>query len=148
MQSVSSNKYVQMSTSKVIYKGDLSTEATHLKSGTTIITDAPVDNNGLGRSFSPTDLVATALGSCILTIMGIKAREKEIDIVGATADVTKVMASGPRRIEQIQVEITMPANDYSDKSRKVLEAAAHHCPVGNSLADGVEAVTIKWLDDE
>lgn len=137
-----------MSTSKVTYTGDLSTEATHLKSGATIITDAPVDNNGLGRSFSPTDLVATALGSCMLTIMGIKARDKDIDIVGATAEITKVMASGPRRIEQIQVVLTMPANGYSDRERKVLAAAAHHCPVSNSLMEGTEAVTIKWLDDE
>ena len=137
-----------MATAKVTYTGDLGTEAVHLKSGTKIITDAPVDNNGLGRSFSPTDLVATALGSCILTIMGIKARDKDIDIVGATVDINKIMGSGPRRIEIIEVEIIMPANGYTDKERKLLEAAAHHCPVGNSLAEGTEVLSIKWLDDE
>ena len=137
-----------MATIKSIYTGDLSTEATHTKSGTSLITDAPTDNNGLGRSFSPTDLVATALGSCILTIMGIKARDKEINIEGATAEVNKIMASNPRRIDALNVKITMPAKSYSDKERKLLEAAAHHCPVGNSLGDGIESISFNWLDDE
>jgi len=137
-----------MATAKVTYTGDLSTEAVHLKSGTKIITDAPIDNNGLGRSFSPTDLVATALGSCILTIMGIKARDKNINMVGATVDINKIMGSGPRHIATIEVEITMPANGYSDNERKILESVAHHCPVSNSLADGTELLSIKWLDDE
>ena len=137
-----------MATAKITYTGDLSTEAIHVKSGAKIITDAPVDNNGLGRSFSPTDLVATALGSCILTIMGIKARGKNIDMVGATVDVQKTMGSGPRHIETLEVAITMPANGYSEKERKVLEGSAHHCPVANSLADGIEVLSIKWLDDE
>jgi len=137
-----------MPTATVVYKGDLSTEATHIKSGTTIITDAPSDNNGLGRSFSPTDLVATALGSCILTIMGIKARDKDLDIVGAEISLTKHMGSGPRHIEKVELLLTMPANGYSDKDRKILEAAAHHCPVANTLKDDVETLTIKWLDDE
>lgn len=137
-----------MPTISVQYQGDLRTEATHEKSNAQLITDAPVDNNGKGRSFSPTDLVATALGTCILTVMGIKARDKGLDMSGATASVTKVMASDPRRIEQLEVIITMPANSYDDKARKVLEATAHHCPVANSLRDGVESLTIKWLDDE
>lgn len=137
-----------MTTSTVLYAGDLSTKATHLKSGTSIVTDAPTDNNGLGRSFSPTDLVATALGTCILTVMGIRAQGMSVDMKGATADVTKIMASNPRRIQKIEVIITMPAKNYSSKERKVLEAAAHHCPVSNSLAADVESLSLIWLDDE
>lgn len=124
-------------TSTIKYTNNLRTEATHLKSGNTIITDAPVDNNGKGEAFSPTDLVATALASCMLTIMGIKARDKEIDIAGATASVNKIMASNPRRIAKIEVVMNMPANDYSDKEKKLLLAAANGCPVHQSLS-GVE----------
>lgn len=137
-----------MATAKIVYTGELSTEATHLKSGKTLITDAPTDNNGLGRSFSPTDLVATALGSCILTIMGIKARAINLDIVGATAQVNKIMASNPRRIQSIEVLISMPAKNYSAKDKKILEAVAHHCPVGNSLFPHIESLSLIWLDDE
>lgn len=134
-------------TAKVIYKGALRTEATHLRSGTSILTDAPIDNQGKGASFSPTDLVATALGSCIMTIMGIKARDKEIDMEGAEVEITKVMAANPRRISKIKVEISMPAKNYSDQEKKLLEAVAHHCPVANSLhPDLEEEVIIKWND--
>ena len=133
-------------TSKVTYKGGLRTEAVHLKSGNTIITDAPVDNHGNGEAFSPTDLTVTSLGSCILTIMGIAASRKDIDINGATADIKKIMASDPRRIARIEINITMPANNYSDKDKKLLEKAAHHCPVGLSLHDNTEeVVSITWL---
>ena len=133
-------------TSKVTYKGGLRTEAIHLKSGNTIITDAPVDNHGNGEAFSPTDLTVTSLGSCILTIMGIAASRKDIDINGATADIKKIMASDPRRIARIEINITMPANNYSDKDKKLLEKAAHHCPVGLSLHDNTEeVVSITWL---
>ncbi len=133
-------------TSKVTYKGALRTEAVHLKSGNTIITDAPVDNHGNGEAFSPTDLTVTSLGSCILTIMGIAASRKDIDINGATADIKKIMASDPRRIARIEINITMPANNYSDKDKKLLEKAAHHCPVGLSLHDNTEeVVSITWL---
>ena len=136
-----------MATTTIQYQGDLRTEATHTKSGTTMITDAPTDNNGQGRSFSPTDLVATALGTCILTVMGIKASAMGVDMTGATATVDKVMAANPRRIAELIVVITMPANSYADRDRKVLTAAAHHCPVANSLREGIESLTIKWLDD-
>ena len=133
-------------TSKVTYKGGLRTEAIHLKSGNTIITDAPVDNHGNGEAFSPTDLTVTSLGSCILTIMGIAASRKDIDINGATADIKKIMASDPRRIARIEINITMPANNYADKDKKLLEKAAHHCPVGLSLHDNTEeVVSITWL---
>ncbi len=135
-------------TSKVIYLGNLRTEAEHLKSGTKIVTDAPTDNNGKGEAFSPTDLVATALGSCMMTIMGIAARNHEIDMDGTELTVNKVMESDPRRIGKIEIVMTMPANDYSKKERKILEAAAHGCPVGNTIKTGVEDVTIVWLDDK
>jgi len=132
-------------TSKVTYNGSLRTQAEHLRSGNKIITDAPVDNRGKGEAFSPTDLMATALGSCILTIMGIKAGDKGIDMEGATCEVSKTMASNPRRIAKIEVNIQMPDNGYTSKEKKLLEAAAHHCPVGNSLhPDLEEVIIIKW----
>lgn len=132
-------------TAKVIYKGDLRTEATHLKSGTVIVTDAPTDNHGKGESFSPTDMVATALGSCILTIMGIKAKASDLDIEGAEVSITKVMASDPRRIAKVIAVIKMPNKEYSSRDKKVLEAAARHCPVANSLSSNLdEEITILW----
>ncbi len=127
-------------TAEIIYTGDLGTSATHLRSGNTINTDAPIDNQGRGEAFSPTDLVAAALGTCILTIMGISARNHNIDMIGAQASVNKIMASNPRRIARLEVRITMPVNDYSEKERKILEAAAHHCPVANSLHPDLEEV--------
>jgi uncharacterized OsmC-like protein len=131
--------------SKVIYKGNLRTEATHLRSGNVIITDAPLDNHGKGEAFSPTDLASTSLASCIMTIMGIAANTHNINIEGATADVIKVMDSDPRRIKTIEVTIQMPDNNYTDKEKKILEKAAHHCPVGLSLhPDTEEVLTINW----
>lgn len=131
--------------SKVIYKGNLRTEATHLRSGNVILTDAPVDNHGKGEAFSPTDLASTSLASCILSIMGIAAKTHKINIEGATADVHKVMDSNPRRIKMIEVIIQMPNNDYTQKEIKILETAAHHCPVGLSLHPATEEVlTINW----
>ncbi len=133
-------------TAQIVYEGSLRTQAQHLRSGNKIITDAPVDNHGKGEAFSPTDLVATALGSCILTIMGIVAERHEINMEGATASVTKIMASEPRRIAEIHVKITMPENlSFSDKEKKILENAAHACPVGNSLhPDLKEVLTIAF----
>ncbi len=124
-------------TSKVIYLGDLRTRCEHLESGAEFITDAPVDNHGKGQAFSPTDTVATALASCMLTIIGIKARDHELQVEGAYADVTKIMASGPRRISGIQVAITFPV-DYSEKERILLERAAETCPVLYSLHPDIE----------
>jgi len=135
-------------TSKVIYLGGLRTEAEHLKSGKKIVTDAPTDNNGKGEAFSPTDLVATALGSCMMTIMGIAARNHEIDMDGTELIVNKIMASDPRRIGKIEIVMTMPANDYSKKERKILEAAAHGCPVGSTIKEGIEDIKIVWKDDK
>jgi len=132
-------------TAEIVYTGELHTNATHLKSGNVISTDAPTDNNGKGEAFSPTDLVATALGSCIITIMGITANTHGIDMKGATCSVKKVMASNPRRIARLEVKIQMPANNYSEKEVKMLEKAAHHCPVARSLhPDLEEIIEIAW----
>lgn len=119
-------------TSKVIYTGDLRTECEHIKSGTTIITDAPTDNHGKGESFSPTDTVATALASCMLTVTGIKAQDAGFSIDGATAQVTKTMASNPRRIAQIDIDFHFP-QQYDQKTRKIIEHTCLTCPVNQSL---------------
>ncbi len=122
-----------MPTSKITYLGELRTEATHLNSGNKIITDAPTDNQGKGEAFSPTDLVATALGSCMLTIMGIKAEAMQKNIKGTTVEITKVMYSEPRRIGEIIVHIEVPDAALSDKEKQLLINAAHTCPVAKSL---------------
>lgn len=123
-----------MKTSTIKYLGNLRTEATHLLSGQTIISDAPLDNNGKGEAFSPTDLLATALGNCMLTIMGIVAERHSIDIKGITVDVTKIMESSPRRVGEIIVEFNMPKNNYSEKEKELLQHAAYTCPVAKSLS--------------
>ena len=124
-----------MATSTVIYKGQLRTEALHLASNNSIISDAPKDNHGKGEAFSPTDLVATALASCLLTIMGIVAQRNDWNIENTKADVTKIMAENPRRIASIQIIITMPiqSQDFDTKTRQILENAARTCPVAQSL---------------
>ena len=127
-------------TSTVSYLGELRTEATHLYSGTKIITDAPLDNQGKAEAFSPTDLCATSLACCALTIMGISARNHEIDMNGTMAEVTKVMASDPRRIAKVIIRFVMPKKDYNDTQKLILEKAARTCPVSFSLAEGVEQV--------
>ena len=123
-------------TSKVIYKGSLRTEATHLRSGNRIITDAPTDNKGKGEAFSPTDLVATALASCMLTIMGIKSDEMNINIEGASAEIEKIMGSGPRRIAQLIIVINIPIST-DEKTKNILEKAALACPVDKSISDSM-----------
>jgi uncharacterized OsmC-like protein len=123
-----------MATSKVIYNGGLRTTSTHLQSGIEIITDAPVDNQGKGEAFSPTDLLATSLANCMLTIMGITANTHGIDIDNTTAEVTKVMATEPRRVSEVHINFNFPnKSDYSDKQKKILENAAQTCPVFYSL---------------
>lgn len=129
-----------MATSKVIYKGNLRTEATHLESGTVIFTDAPKDNQGNEESFSPTDLLATSLSSCMLSIMGIVARRDNIDIVGIETEVTKIMYAEPRRVGEIHVKLTMPKKNYDEKQRKLLEHAAYTCPVAKSLHPDIKQV--------
>ena len=123
-------------TSKVIYKGALRTEATHIRSGNIIITDAPTDNKGKGETFSPTDLVATALASCMLTIMGIKADEMNINIDGTSANIKKIMGFGPRRIAQLIIVINIPIS-ANEKTKYILEKAALTCPVDKSLSDSM-----------
>lgn len=131
-------------TSKVVYLGDLRTESTHLKSNNSFITDAPIDNNGKGEAFSPTDTVATGLASCMLTVMGIKAKTMAIDMSGTTAQVTKTMASNPRRISKIEVLIDFPF-EADSKTRKILEHTANTCPVHYSLhPDIVKDITFNW----
>ena len=121
-----------MSQSNIVYKDNLRTEAVHLSSGEVIITDAPVDNNGKGDAFSPTDLVATALGSCMITIMGIAAQKHNIDISGTSASVKKIMGSNPRKIDEVVIDISM-SNHLNKNDRKRLERAALSCPVHKSL---------------
>jgi len=123
--------------SKVIYKGKLRTEAQHLSSGSVIVTDAPIDNKGKGEAFSPTDLVATALASCIITIMGIVAERDGIDIEGVTADVDKIMSKMPRRIGEIKIIITFKS-ELTINQREKLERAAKTCPVSGSLHKDVK----------
>jgi len=135
-----------MTTVNAIYTGNLRTEATHLLSGTKLITDAPLDNQGKGEFFSPTDLVATALGSCMITIMGIAARTHGFNIDGATWKVTKVMANDPRRIGEIIVELTFPPNQYTDQQKRVIEHITRNCPVALSLhPDLRQTVRIDYL---
>lgn len=122
-----------METVRTTYLSDLRTELTHVQSGTKIITDAPLDNKGKGEAFSPTDLLAASLGSCMLTIMGIAGQQHGFIIDGAKAITTKVMGTNPRRVVEVVVEITFPHDHYSDKERKILELAAKECPVANSL---------------
>ncbi len=119
-------------TSKVEYQGGLRTAAVHIKSNNTLITDAPTDNQGKGEAFSPTDLVATALASCMLTIMGIKANAMEIDLEGTKAEVIKIMATDPRRIDEVKIAIQLN-QQFDEKTRKILEKAALTCPVAKSL---------------
>ena len=133
-----------MATSKVTYLGNLRTTNEHLKSGDTFITDAPTDNQGKGEAFSPTDTVATGLANCMLTTMGIKAEGLGVVLDGATAMVTKTMASNPRRISKIEVVMQLPAG-VSDKNQKILEHTAKTCPVDYSLHPDIERlVQFNW----
>ena len=133
-------------TSQIIYEGNLRTVATHLQSGTVIETDAPTDNKGKGERFSPTDLVATALGNCMLTIMGIKARDMGLDFEGTTVDVTKIMASEPRRIGGVKIMFHFTERlKVDEKQRTILERAAMTCPVIESLNKGIEKdINFNW----
>lgn len=127
-----------MVTVNTVYEGNLRTRAEHLLSGNIITTDAPVDNQGKGEAFSPTDLVAAALGSCMLTIMGIAARMHDFNIDGTRCQITKVMTESPRRIAQIVIGFYFPETHYSDKEKKIIEYAARNCPVSKSLHPDLE----------
>ena len=121
-----------MSTSTILYKKNLRTEATHTASGQVILTDAPIDNNGRGEAFSPTDLVATALASCMITIIAIAAEKNNIDVSKTSANVKKIMGVNPRTISDIVIDIKM-SKDLAQKDRMRLEKAALACPVHKSL---------------
>ena len=134
-----------MSTSKIIYKNNLRTEAQHIASGQKIISDSPLDNNGKGEAFSPTDLVATALASCMITIMAIAAEKNGINISETSASVKKIMGTNPRTISDIVIEIKM-SKDLALKDRKRLEKAALACPVNKSLhPDMNKEITFSYI---
>ncbi len=134
-----------METIRTKYLGDLRTENTHLQSGNQVITDAPCDNQGRGEFFSPTDLLATSLGCCIMTIMGIKARDNGIDITGTEIGITKIMASDPRRVAEVVVEFCFPHRNYSDVEKKLIESVAGTSPVPLSLhPDLKQTIRFNW----
>ena len=131
-------------TSKVTYLGDLRTSSMHLQSGTEILSDAPLDNKGKGEAFSPTDTVANALASCMMTIMGIKAGEMNVDLQGSTAAVTKIMNAEPRRIGAIEIYFDM-VGTTDQKNKTILERSAMTCPVFLSLHPEIEKrITFDW----
>ena len=131
-------------TSKITYLGELSTSSIHLHSGAEQISDAPIDNNGKGAAFSPTDTVANALGSCMFTVMGIKAAEMKVDLANSTAEITKVMAAEPRRISEIHIVFNLSI-EADDKTKTILERTAMTCPVYYSLHPDVKKViTFNW----
>ena len=116
------------------YLGNLRTEIEHIQSGNTITTDAPLDNNGKGEFFSPTDMFASSLGSCMLTIIGIAANTHGFSIDGTTLEIEKIMAANPRRVAEIKIDVHFPKGaNYTDKQKRIIEAAAKTCPVANSL---------------
>lgn len=122
-----------MPIAEITYEGSLRTAAVHAKSASRIITDAPEDNHGRGEAFSPTDLLATSLGCCMLTVMGIEAEKQGWDIAGSWGEVEKVMAAKPRKVSEVHVRITMPGQELNLQARKVLEKIARECPVAQSL---------------
>ncbi len=133
-------------TAEIIYKGSLRTEVTHLKSGTTIETDAPTDNHGKGERFSPTDLMATSLGLCMITVMGIKARDMNIELEGTKIGITKVMKADPRRVGEIKVEFHFPETFNPDeKTKTILERTGRTCPVALSLHPDIkQEISFNW----
>jgi putative redox protein len=122
-----------MNTIHTRYIGDLRTKAMHVKSGNELITDAPADNKGRGEAFSPTDLLAASLGSCMITIAGMAAQEHGFSIDGTTIDITKIMASNPRRVAEVIVELHFPKNNFTEKQKKTIQVACLNCPVAKSL---------------
>jgi putative redox protein len=133
-------------TANVVYKGQLRCEATHLQSGTVIETDAPTDNRGKGERFSPTDSVCVALATCVVTTMGIKANDMQIDLTGTTIDVTKHMVADPRRIGQIDVALHFPTTlQLDEKDRTILQRVGDNCPVVKSLHPDLKVnISYSW----
>ncbi len=132
-------------TVKTTYLGDLRTENIHLQSGSKIITDAPTDNRGKGQAFSPTDLLATSLGNCIMTIMGIKAMDNNIDISGTELNITKIMASDPRRVAEVVMEFNFPDKGYSQEEKQMIESVAGVSPVPLSVHENLkQTIIFNW----
>ncbi len=146
LRNLQNKHFLHPVTAQVIYEGNLRTVATHIQSGTAIETDAPVDNGGQGSRFSPTDLVAAALASCMCTIMALAAKAHSIDLGRVSCDVEKIMVSNPRRIGEIKVDLRFEGPQaYDDKSRAILERAALTCPVFESLhPDCKKTVSFSW----
>ena len=131
-------------TSKVTYLGELRTSSVHLQSGTEILSDAPTDNHGRGEAFSPTDLLANALGSCMVSIMAIKSKDLDVNLEGSTVEVTKIMQAEPRKIAKIVIVMNRSIT-ADEKTKTILERAAMHCPVLLSLNPDIEKdVTFSW----
>lgn len=131
-------------TSKVTYLGDLRTSSIHIQSGTEILSDAPTDNNGKGEAFSPTDLLANALGSCVMTIMAIKSRDFDVDLTGSTVEVTKIMQAEPRKVAKIQLVLHLPVA-VDQKTKTILERTGMNCPVLLSLNPDIDKeITFNW----
>lgn len=131
-------------TSKITYLGELRTSCVHIQSGTEILTDAPTDNHGKGEAFSPTDLLATALGSCMISIMAIKSKDLNVDLLGSTVEVTKIMQAEPRRIGAIEIILNMVITP-DEKTKIILERAAMNCPVLLSLHPEIDKrISFNW----
>ncbi len=142
---VSSSNIPSTVTVKTTYLGDLRTENIHLQSGSQIITDAPTDNLGRGEAFSPTDLLATALANCIMTIMGIKAMDNGIDLVGTEIEITKIMASDPRRVAEVIMEFNFPKKGYSEEEKGLIESVAGISPVPLSVHPNLkQTIRFNW----
>ena len=133
-----------MNTSIVQYSGDLRCSATHIKSGISIISDAPLDNHGRGEAFSPTDLLATSLAMCMMTIMGIAAKEKNIPLEGLQASVTKIMGQNPRRVQEVHIQMSGNFSLWDKKQWAAMKAAAENCPVMQSIHPDLN-VNLEWM---
>jgi len=134
-------------TSSILYEGNLRTVCTHLRSGNEIETDAPTDNNGKGERFSPTDLLATSLGACMITIMRMKAEAMNVDLKGVKIDIEKIMGTDPRRVTGINLTFHFPEGFHADdKQKKILEHAAHTCPVIKSIHPDIAVNTVFLWD--
>ncbi len=140
-------KILSMETSRVTYTGDLRAQAMHIKSGQVFITDAPTDNQGKGEAFSPTDLLATSLGACAITVVGIAARTHGFNVDGTVLKITKIMASEPRRVGEVIVEMDFPAVKYSEKEKSIIRHTINTCPVGQSLNQNLKQTFILNFSD-
>lgn len=136
-----------METIRIFYEGNLRTNAVHVKSGKNLITDAPADNQGKGEAFSPTDLLATSLATCMLTVMGIHAKKMNLSLEGVSAKITKIMCQNPRRVSEIIIEFEMPGKNFTEEQKTKLEEVALNCPVAKSIhPDLMQKVMFNFSD--